>query len=68
MMASTSSVLAGIILLAAGLYQLTPIKRACLRYCQSPLLFLELLATRSPLGALRMGPSTAATASAAAGS
>ena len=36
MMASTSSVLAGIILLAAGLYQLTPVKRACLRYCQSP--------------------------------
>ena len=40
MMASTSNVLAEIILLAAGLYQLTPIKRACLRYCQSPVLFL----------------------------
>ena len=41
MMASNSNLLAGIILLAAGLYQLTPIKRACLRYCQSPVLFLS---------------------------
>jgi predicted metal-binding membrane protein len=55
MMASTSSVLAGIILLAAGLYQLTPIKRACLRYCQSPLLFLSSYWQRGALGALRMG-------------
>ena len=38
MMASTSNLLAGIILLAAGLYQFTPIKRACLHYCQSPVL------------------------------
>ncbi|MEH2518746.1 putative metal-binding membrane protein [Bradyrhizobium sp. AZCC 1610] len=55
MMASTSSVLAGIILLAAGLYQLTPIKRACLRYCQSPLLFLSSYWQRGTMGALRMG-------------
>jgi predicted metal-binding membrane protein len=55
MMASTSSVLAGIILLAAGLYQLTPIKRACLRYCQSPLLFLSSYWQPGAIGALRMG-------------
>jgi predicted metal-binding membrane protein len=55
MMASTSSLLAGIILLAAGLYQLTPIKRACLRYCQSPLLFLSSYWQRGTVGALRMG-------------
>lgn len=55
MMASTSTVLAGTILLAAGTYQLTPIKRACLRYCQSPLLFLSSYWQAGALGALRMG-------------
>ena len=55
MMASTSNVLAGGILIAAGLYQLTPIKRACLRYCQSPLLFLSSYWQPGGLGALRMG-------------
>ena len=55
MMASTSNVLAGIILLAAGLYQLTPIKRACLRYCQSPVLFLSRYWQPDAMGALRMG-------------
>lgn len=55
MMASTSHVLAGIILLVAGLYQWTPIKRACLRYCQSPLLFLSNHWQPDGLGALRMG-------------
>lgn len=55
MMASTSTVLAGSILLAAGLYQLTPIKRACLRYCQSPVFFLSRYWQPGALGALRMG-------------
>ena len=55
MMASTSHVLAGVILIAAGLYQMTPIKRACLRYCQSPLLFLSIYWQPNALGALRMG-------------
>ncbi|ANW01339.1 DUF2182 domain-containing protein [Bradyrhizobium icense] len=55
MMASTSSMLAGIILLAAGLYQLTPIKRACLRYCQNPVLFLSRHWQPGAIGALRMG-------------
>jgi predicted metal-binding membrane protein len=55
MMASTSNVLAGVILVAAGLYQLTPIKRACLRYCQSPLLFLSSYWQADALGPLRMG-------------
>jgi predicted metal-binding membrane protein len=40
-MASSSAVLGGTILLAAGLYQFTPNKTACLRYCQSPVLFLS---------------------------
>jgi predicted metal-binding membrane protein len=55
MMASTSSLLAGIILLAAGLYQFTPIKRACLHYCRSPVLFLSRYWRPGAMGALRMG-------------
>jgi predicted metal-binding membrane protein len=55
MMATTSNSVAGIILLAAGLYQLTPIKRACLRYCQSPILFLSQYWRPGATGALRMG-------------
>jgi predicted metal-binding membrane protein len=55
MMASTSSLLAGAILLAAGLYQFTPIKRACLHYCQSPVLFLSRYWRPGATGALRMG-------------
>lgn len=31
---------AALILIGAGLYQLTPLKRACLAHCQSPLAFL----------------------------
>jgi len=29
------------LLIAVGLYQWTPLKNACLRYCQSPLLFIS---------------------------
>jgi predicted metal-binding membrane protein len=54
-MASTSATLGGVILLAAGLYQLTPIKNACLRYCQSPLLFLSQHWRPGAVGAFRMG-------------
>jgi predicted metal-binding membrane protein len=39
-MAAGSSVFAGAILLAAGIYQWTPLKEACLRHCRSPLDFL----------------------------
>ena len=41
MMAAASSVFGGIVLIAVGLYQWTPLKNACLRYCQSPLLFIS---------------------------
>jgi predicted metal-binding membrane protein len=54
-MASTSAVLGGVVLLAAGLYQLTPLKTACLRYCQSPILFLSRYWQPGAAGALRMG-------------
>lgn len=54
-MASTSAVLGGVILLAAGLYQFMPLKNACLRYCQSPVLFLSRYWQPGAAGALRMG-------------
>jgi predicted metal-binding membrane protein len=54
-MTSTSATLGGVILLAVGLYQFTPIKNACLRYCQSPVLFLSRHWRSGAAGALRMG-------------
>lgn len=39
-MAFDSRPVTAALLLAAGLYQLTPIKQACLRHCRSPLSFL----------------------------
>jgi predicted metal-binding membrane protein len=45
---------AGGALALAGLYQLTPLKSACLRHCRSPLHFL-LRGRPGSLGALRMG-------------
>ena len=47
---------AGAILLAiAGIYQLTPLKQACLTTCQSPMAFLTRRWRSGPLGAFRMG-------------
>ncbi|MDX8541021.1 DUF2182 domain-containing protein [Mesorhizobium abyssinicae] len=57
MMATNSGILGGVILIAAGLYQWTPMKGVCLSQCQAPIAFL----TRhggfrtAPLGALRLG-------------
>jgi predicted metal-binding membrane protein len=47
--------LAGILLVMAGVYQLTPLKTACLRGCQSPLGFLLTHWRGGALGPLRMG-------------
>ena len=47
--------LAGVILLAAGIYQLTPWKSRCLTHCRSPLGFLMTNWRDGNLGALRMG-------------
>jgi len=55
MMASTSRWLGGGLLLAAGLYQLTPLKHACLRHCQSPVEFVSAHWQPGRFGALRMG-------------
>src|SRR5260370_27074991 len=54
-MASTSATLGGVILPAAGLYHFTPVNSACLRYCQSPVLFLSRHWRPGAVGALRMG-------------
>lgn len=55
MMESTSIVLAGVTLVAAGVYQWTPIKSACLAHCQSPLEFVLANWRGGGLGAFRMG-------------
>jgi predicted metal-binding membrane protein len=47
--------LAGLLLGLAGLYQLTPLKRACLASCRSPLDFLMRLWRPGPAGAVRLG-------------
>lgn len=54
-MATTSSILGGVVLLLAGAYQLTPAKQACLRECQSPLGFLMTNWREGARGALIMG-------------
>ncbi len=54
-MAASSPRLAGAILIAAGAYQLTPLKGACLRHCRSPLGFLMTNWRDGTMGALRMG-------------
>ena len=46
---------AGAALLAAGLYQLTPLKDVCLRHCRSPLHFLLHGWRPGRIGAVRMG-------------
>jgi predicted metal-binding membrane protein len=55
MMTTTSYWLGGAILLAAGVWQLSPIKGVCLRHCRSPLSFLAQRWRPGPLGAFHMG-------------
>ena len=55
MLVSTNSIFGGALLVAAGVYQLTPIKHACLRHCRSPLAFLRTHWRPGARGALRMG-------------
>ena len=55
MMAITSSTIGGGLLIAAGLYQMSPLKAACLRKCQTPLFFLANNWRSGNGGAFRMG-------------
>lgn len=54
-MASASPLLAGGLLVAAGLYQWMPFKGACLSQCRSPLGFFSAEWREGARGALRMG-------------
>jgi predicted metal-binding membrane protein len=55
MMTSTSAAMSAAILIAAGLYQLSPLKHACLAQCRGPALFLSRRWRPGAPGALRMG-------------
>jgi predicted metal-binding membrane protein len=55
MMAVISTTLGSALLIAAGLYQLSPLKQACLRKCQTPLMFFARNWRKGYGGALRMG-------------
>lgn len=54
-MASESNALSGAIFLAAGVYQLSPLKQSCLRHCRDPARFLMHQFRPGPVGAMRMG-------------
>ena len=54
-MTSRSTLLAGAILLVAGVYQWLPLKNACLTHCQSPIGFLATHWREGASGALTMG-------------
>jgi predicted metal-binding membrane protein len=51
--------LAGVVLIAAAVWQVTPLKSVCLRHCRSPMSFFMRFggSVTRPLGALRMGAS-----------
>lgn len=54
-MTTSSAGLGAAILIAAGIYQLTPFKASCLAHCRSPLGFLMSHWREGTAGALRMG-------------
>jgi predicted metal-binding membrane protein len=68
MMVTTSHWLGGAILLAAGVWQLTPVKTICLRHCVRRWASLSRVGGREGLAPLEWGLSMGATAWAAAGS
>jgi predicted metal-binding membrane protein len=55
MMELTSPLLSGALLIGAGVYQLTPLKRACLASCSAPVVFLTHRWREGALGAFRLG-------------
>jgi len=55
MMVSTSPLLGAVLLAAAGIFQLTPAKDACLDHCRSPAEFLANHWRPGTVGAFRMG-------------
>jgi predicted metal-binding membrane protein len=55
MMELRAPLASGLLLVVAGVYQLTPLKRACLQACQSPAVFLAAHWRRGRMGAFRIG-------------
>lgn len=55
MMVSTSPIFGGILLIATGLFQWTPLKQACLRHCRTPIGFIMTEYRPGNRGALMMG-------------
>lgn len=55
MMETTSPILGGIILIAAGVFQFTPLKYTCLKQCRTPLGFFMAEWREGKSGALAMG-------------
>ena len=55
MMVSTSAVFGGTVLIAAGVFQWTPLKNACLHHCRSPLSFLTRHRGDDVSGAFKIG-------------
>jgi predicted metal-binding membrane protein len=55
MMVTTSAVLGAALLIAAGIFQFTPLKHACLHHCRSPISFFLTDWRDGRLGALQMG-------------
>ena len=55
MSAATAARIGGVILVAAGIYQLTPLKDACLATCRTPVGFIMTSWRDGVPGALRMG-------------
>jgi predicted metal-binding membrane protein len=55
MMVSAERWLSGLLLIAAGLFQWTPLKQTCLRKCRTPMEFVVTRWRDGTVGALRMG-------------
>ena len=54
-MVSTSTILGGVLLIGAGLFQFSPLKRQCLTHCRGTLEFIMTRWREGSLGAFRMG-------------
>jgi predicted metal-binding membrane protein len=54
-MVTTSKILGGIILISAGIFQFTPLKNTCLKYCRTPIDFITHKWKEGKWGALHMG-------------
>ena len=55
MMVASSALLSGILLLLAGVFQFTPLKRSCLTHCRAPLAFITTCWREGWGGAFTMG-------------